>query len=88
MLFLTEPRADLEYVRQLKGDRTYGTCTWLVAREEYVSWITGNHKTLLHITGSPGIGKSVMSAFLVDELLEKAKTTEMILAYYFCDNKD
>jgi hypothetical protein len=78
----------LEYVRKSKGRRTHGTCTWLVARSKYTAWLGADNLQLLHITGNPGIGKSVMSTFLINELHEKAKTTKLTLAYYFCDNKD
>jgi ankyrin repeat protein len=44
---------------------------------------------MLLLVGAPGIGKTMISSYLVDELDKRAEfTSDMIFAYYFCDNKD
>jgi hypothetical protein len=58
-------------------------------QEEYTAWLVGDNPQLLRLVGAPGIGKTMISSFLVDELEKRAqKTPAMTLAYYFCDNKD
>ncbi|KAK0622438.1 hypothetical protein B0T14DRAFT_552877 [Immersiella caudata] len=45
----------------------------------------------LWLIGPPGIGKTIVSCFLVDklqELLRDSESPSAIFAYYFCDNKD
>ncbi len=44
---------------------------------------------MLRLVGAPGIGKTMISSYLVDELDKRAQiTSDMVFAYYFCDNKD
>jgi len=44
---------------------------------------------VLRLVGAPGIGKTMISSYLVEELEKRAQfTSGMIFAYYFCDNKD
>lgn len=88
-LYLTDPVDDLAAVKRAKGERVEGTCEWILTRIEYTRWLTDPEKTILFIVGDPGIGKTMIAAFLSDELMQKAATNhQMTFAYYFCDNKD
>ncbi|KAN0072061.1 hypothetical protein V8E54_009790 [Elaphomyces granulatus] len=70
-------------------ERTPDTCTWLLSQKEYETWFEGEASGLLRIEGGPGTGKTVLAAFLVDELESATrKTPDMAFAYFFCDNKD
>ncbi len=73
-LFQTNPLDDLNTIRKAKKklDRT---CEWLLLREEYVNWVSGEGPWLLRLEGAPGIGKTVLATFLVNELTKRAKTT-------------
>ena len=43
---------------------------------------------MLSLSGGPGIGKTMISSFLVEELADLAEhSSQMTLAYYFCDDK-
>jgi len=81
---LTDPADDLIAIQRKKGKRVDGTSEWLLKREEYRAWRDGHNLQLLLLIGDPGIGKTMISSFLVEEL----KTFAMTLAYYFCDNKE
>ncbi|RFU30781.1 hypothetical protein B7463_g5552, partial [Scytalidium lignicola] len=88
-LFLTDASADLDKTRRLKGERAAGTCEWLLKTEEFQDWLTGTSLELLWLTGVPGIGKTVISCFVVEELQRTVKeNNSVVLIYYFCDNKD
>ena len=88
-LRLTDPLDDLEATRRVKGVGVKGTCKWLLAENKYVAWKVGDKPQLLWLVGGPGIGKTMISSFLVGELERKAgQDSAMTLAYYFCDNKD
>lgn len=88
-LFLTNPVDDLAAIRRNKGERVNGTCEWLLVHPTYANWVGAETSQLLRLIGGPGIGKTMISSFLVEELEQKAtKTPEMTFAYYFCDNKD
>ena len=87
-LFLSDPRNDLAEIRDAKGDRVHGTCAWILTQDRYTSWLVEDSPQLLWLSGAPGIGKTMMSSFLVEELEELAKhSSQMTLAYYFCDDK-
>ncbi len=44
---------------------------------------------MLQLVGASGIEKTMISSYLVEELEKRAQfTSDMIFAYYFCDNKD
>lgn len=88
-MLLTDPQNDLASLRRSKGDVVEGTCEWLLVHAAYSAWLTGNGSPLLRLVGDPGIGKTMISSFLVYELEKKAQATPNItFAYYFCDNKD
>jgi ankyrin repeat protein len=88
-LYLTNPTDDLADIRTSKGRRVDGTCEWLLVQEEYTTWLVKEGVQLLWLVGAPGIGKTMISTFLVDELEERArKLPGMTFAYYFCDNKN
>ncbi len=88
-LFLSNPQDDLAAVRSAKGDRVGGTCEWVLAQNQYTSWLVADSPQLLWLSGGPGTGKTMISSFLVEELAQLAeRSSHMILAYYFCDDKD
>lgn len=70
-------------VRLLK--RQKGTCTWILENETFLQWKEYNQTSpVLWISGGPGFGKSVLSAFLTENIPERDFTT----IYFLCDNKD
>lgn len=84
-LFLTDPSEDLDKIRRLKGKRIEGTCEWLQGRVEFQQWTDGTGPQLLWLIGKPGIGKTVLSDFVVETLQRSEK---VYLAYFFCSNQD
>ncbi|KAL9071941.1 MAG: hypothetical protein Q9161_003873 [Pseudevernia consocians] len=88
-LFLSDPQDDLAAIRSAKGDRVDGTCEWILTQDQYTSWLVEDSPKLLWLSGGPGIGKTMISSFLVEELAQLAEqSSQMMLAYYFCDDKD
>lgn len=88
-LFLSNPQDDLAAIRSAKGDRVEGTCEWILIQERYTSWLNEDSPQLLWLSGGPGIGKTMISSFLVQELAHLAeRSSQMKLTYYFCDDKD
>ena len=88
-LFLSNPQDDVAAIRSAKGDRVGGTCEWILAQDRYTSLLVEDSPQLLWLSGGPGIGKTVISSFLVEELVKLAeRSPRMTLAYYFCDDKD
>ena len=88
-MFLSNPQDDLAAIRSAKGDRVDGTCEWILTQDRYTSWLNEDSPQLLWLSGLPGIGKTMISSFLVEELaLLAERSSQMTLAYYFCDDKD
>src|SRR6478735_6645779 len=63
---VTNPRDILSDIRSQKGKRIGHTCEWILKREEFSAWGANNNSQLLRLIGSPGIGKTMMSTFLIE----------------------
>lgn len=88
-MLVTDPKDDLARIQRQKESRVGHTCEWLLRREEFSFWAATSDAQLLRLVGSAGIGKTMMSLFLVDQLKEKVKRTpNALFAYFFFDNKD
>lgn len=88
-LYLSDPQDDLAATRSAKGDRVPSTCEWILTQDRYTAWSVEDGPRLLWLSGGPGIGKTMISSFLVEELSRLAeRSSQMMLAYYFCDDKD
>jgi ankyrin repeat protein len=84
---LTDAAEDLASTIRLKGKRVPGTCEW-VLKSQYETWTVGADLNFLWLIGAPGIGKTVISCFVVEKLQQKVlETPSTVLVHYFCDNK-
>lgn len=80
---VTNAKDALSEIKRRKGGRVENTCGWILRREEFSAWGAAADPQLFFITGSPGIGKTMMSTFLVDELQKKVeKAPGKSLAYF------
>ncbi|KAK2684224.1 hypothetical protein QWA68_016910, partial [Fusarium oxysporum] len=70
---VTNPRDVLSDIRSQKGKRIGHTCEWILKREEFSAWGTNDNSQLLRLIGPPGIGKTMMSAFLIEVLKGKVE---------------
>ena len=88
-LYLSDPQDDLAAIRSTRGVRVSGTCEWILNQDRYTAFLVEDGPRLLWLSGGPGIGKTMISSFLVEELARLAeRSSQMTLAYYFCDDKD
>jgi Cdc6-like AAA superfamily ATPase len=80
--------SNYEYYRnEILLKRQDDTCTWLQNHECYKTWVKEDNRPILWISGGPGCGKSVLSAYLSKEVLPN-QPNRLPVAYFFCDNKD
>lgn len=87
-LEVTDPRDILANIRHQKGDRVGGTCKWILKRDEYKSWEENKHSAFLRIVGPPGIGKTMMTSFVIEELNKKfQRSPKKAILHFFCDDK-
>ncbi|KAI9800943.1 MAG: hypothetical protein M1833_003080 [Piccolia ochrophora] len=74
-----------EYLETLQRRRFQGTCSWIMDNADFTEIFTGETKKLPRvtwITGSPGSGKTFLSAYLIERLRQLGPT-----GYFFCDTK-
>jgi Cdc6-like AAA superfamily ATPase len=80
-----------DYRDELLFTRHEDSCTWLLDNKLYKAWAEEEEeekrKPILWISGGPGCGKSVLSAFLCKEIFPNEESQPAV-AYFFCDDKD
>ena len=55
------------------------TCTWFLQETEVVSWMEAAESSILWFNASPGAGKSVLAAFMIDHLRDSGERCQ----YFF-----
>lgn len=89
LLFLTDPKDDVAAISRGRGQRHPGTCEWILRRNEYLSWAENDETPFWAVTGSPGIGKTTLARYILENLqagVGKADS-DCIILYYFFDNQ-
>ncbi|KAH7159349.1 hypothetical protein DER46DRAFT_702396, partial [Fusarium sp. MPI-SDFR-AT-0072] len=86
---VTNPRDILSDIQIQRGKRIGHTCEWILKREEFSAWGANDNSQLLRLIGSPGIGKTMMSTFLIEIIKGKVeKSPDKAFAYFLCDDKN
>ncbi|EED12256.1 Pfs, NACHT, and Ankyrin domain protein [Talaromyces stipitatus ATCC 10500] len=93
-LFITDPAEDRNALKRRKGDRTPGTCSWILETDELKHWLALNQPAdqeetrILWLRGNPGTGKSTMAITLTEELPNQPYFSgkNKAFAYFFCDS--
>ena len=85
---LTQNTANAAEYKSSLPNPVKGTCKWILSNSQYVDWLE-KKSCLLWISGYPGSGKTILSAYLLeclaaDETPSNSRTT---LCYFFCDEK-
>ncbi|KAK8139373.1 ankyrin repeat protein [Apiospora sp. TS-2023a] len=70
-----------------RGWRVPGTCQWIRDHPDYHQWFHG-HTGRLWISGGPGMGKTMLSIFLTEELEAYTQHNDGLLICYFCRHDD
>jgi hypothetical protein len=66
--------------------RETGTGVWFVESPQFISWLRGVDKPLF-CCGMPGAGKTMVAAIAIDHISTTIPTTDIGLAYVFCNYK-
>ncbi|KAM3503043.1 hypothetical protein MY10362_004440 [Beauveria mimosiformis] len=67
------------------GPATQGTCTWVLKESTYKQWSSAN-RGLLWIKGHPGVGKSMLIKFIMEEknrTLYLDKMSSIVVSFFF-----
>ncbi|KAF2670758.1 hypothetical protein BT63DRAFT_411860 [Microthyrium microscopicum] len=70
---------------ELNKRRIPGTCEWFLTDDKYLEWLNSNDSKLLLVSAPPGCGKSVLSAYLIQEEFRRQWPDEQICYYFFKD---
>ena len=68
--------------------RTPSTGKWLLAEENFKSWVDGSGSSCLFCSGIPGAGKTVLTSLVITHLESHIAAIKPIVAYIFFDYKD
>jgi ankyrin repeat protein len=79
---IPDPLSDKKYI----PDPHDGTCQWFLDLPEYQDW-NNTESTTLYVIGDPGVGKTVLANFLIDEL-RKHENPEKRIIYFFCKHQN
>ncbi|KAI9761775.1 MAG: hypothetical protein M1835_008115 [Candelina submexicana] len=89
-LFVTNPLDDRAAIITTKGRVVAGTCDWILRHARFGSW--KSHETrsqLLWVTGGAGMGKTMLSTFLTQQLEKNPDDPQnTVILYYFCNGQD
>ena len=77
-----------ESAKQNVPTRHPGTCEWLLTHSDFVQWANNDGPKLLWISGNPGMGKTVLSKFLVQHFESDPEGEGKILYYFFSDQEE
>jgi hypothetical protein len=71
---------------QLKNIRPAvpGTCDWIISENLYKSWESGNNDSILFVEGQEGVGKSVLTRFIIERLNHTYETASVV--HFFTRN--
>ncbi|KAM3431903.1 hypothetical protein NHJ13734_007093 [Beauveria thailandica] len=67
------------------GPATQGTCTWVLKESSYKKWSFAN-RGLLWIKGHPGVGKSTLIKFMLEEIKRTRyldKMSSIVVSFFF-----
>jgi hypothetical protein len=93
-----EESTRIELVRSLSSDykrqkdsnplRVPGTCEWFVRDPRFCEWRDSREARLLHCSGDPGTGKSVLAKYLIDKRLVASSDVVSVLYFFFKDGQE
>ena len=83
---LLRHRGYIDYFAIHRKARLKDTCLWSISNPAIQTWLTSDAPDVsrLWLHGNPGTGKSVLAAFLIEEILTKHNYQDQIVLSYFC----
>ena len=61
------------------------TCDWVLEKESFIKWVRTDRHSLLFIRGSQGLGKSVLSGFIVNHLTSHQPEGLVFIVRFACN---
>ena len=85
--WLTQHNPDVAHQRAVK-EHCRDTCSWILKENTFQQWLHPSDHSALWISGLVGYGKTVMTSFVIQYLLDALAQSRMSLAYYYFDAND
>ncbi|KAM3084408.1 hypothetical protein ACMFMG_001486 [Clarireedia jacksonii] len=70
--------------REILSRRQPGTGEWLFESPEFQNWINGEER-FLWCSGSPGVGKTVLTSAIIDYLQRRFPLPDVAVAFIYCN---
>ncbi|KAH7087146.1 hypothetical protein FB567DRAFT_60254 [Paraphoma chrysanthemicola] len=86
-LCITNPKDDKRRIEETKGGLLNDASSWILGTPEFIEWYSAANDPFLWIRGDPGKGKTMLMCTIVDHLVDKKGSTD-ILCYFFCQATD
>ncbi|KAI9711226.1 MAG: hypothetical protein M1820_002213 [Bogoriella megaspora] len=75
--------SDMDFRKNDIGEESYGTCRWFREHEKYRAWLR-QACGLLWLKGNPGVGKSTIVKYVVNETTcSLAPNTDILASFFF-----
>ena len=86
---LTQSTSNSAEYKSSLPNRVPGTCQWILSNPQYLEWNLQKESCLLWISGYPGSGKTILSAYILEYLAagELSPSLRTALCFFFCDEK-
>ena len=86
ILQLLRPKGYIDYFAIHQNSRLRETCHWSMSNPAIHNWLTSDAPDASHLWlhGNPGTGKSVLAAFLIEQVREKHDFEDQIVLPYLC----
>lgn len=88
VVLLTQNTSNAADYKSSLPSRIEGTCQWILSNSQFREWSLQQDTCLLWISGYPGSGKTILSAYLLDQLdAAESPNLRTAVCYFFCDEK-
>ncbi|KAK7456717.1 hypothetical protein Landi51_01993 [Colletotrichum acutatum] len=74
--------------KDINPERAPGTCEWFTEHRIFRDWMSAVDSKILRVSADPGCGKSVLSRYLVDEILPSASFRTTCYFFFKDDFED
>ncbi|KAK1701447.1 hypothetical protein BDP55DRAFT_722655 [Colletotrichum godetiae] len=87
-LFITNLDVDMQDIIDSTGGIAEGNCQWIRSEDKCRTWLESGKSVMLRISSAPGMGKTMLSIFPIEELKYLTQRSSGTLVFHFCNRHD
>ncbi|KAG8527393.1 uncharacterized protein KY384_007545 [Bacidia gigantensis] len=80
--------SDYEEHKSRNPHRVAGTCQWFLQHPNFKSWVESESSNLLWVSADPGCGKSVLSRYLIEEVVPSCESRTTCYFFFKDDSTE